>query len=289
MNTSHRKGMFLSLGGVLLFSPDALLIRLSEVDTFTLMFSRGALGGAMMLFGYALIFRSRFFGELKGLGRWDLVIILFQPVTALLFYSAFAYTSAANILIIFACIPLFSALLARIFLHEVISAPTGWAIAGAGLGLVVVASGGLGKINMIGDLLALLFALLTAINFTILRGHHETNKIPAVSIGLILAALIAAPFVPSTPLTSDQLLWLTLGGAIMLPLALTMLTQAPRYLPVPEVAMISLLEAILGPFWVWLVVNENPGINTLIGGSIVIVVLFMHSYWKLKTDRELAV
>jgi drug/metabolite transporter (DMT)-like permease len=290
VSSTYKKGMFLSLGGVLIFSPDALLIRLSDVDTLTLLFSRGTLGGTIMLLGYVLVSRTGFLGPLKSLGKWGLVVVFLQSLNALLFYSAFAYTSAANILIAFACIPLFSALLARVFLNEAISAQTGWVIAGAGLGLIVVASGGLGKINMIGDALALLNALFLAVNLTILRGHQEVNMIPAVSVGMAVGGLFAGLYIwlfaQFPPITSLQLTWLVVGGAVMLPLALTMLTQAPRYLPVPEVAMITLLEAILGPFWVWWVVNENPGLNSLVGGSIVILVLFIHSYWKLRLERQ---
>ncbi len=48
------------------------------------------------------------------------------------------------------------------------------------------------------------------------------------------------------------------------------------------VAMLTLLETVLGPLWVWLVIGEEPGGRTLIGGAIVIGALFVHAAWRLR-------
>ena len=69
------------------------------------------------------------------------------------------------------------------------------------------------------------------------------------------------------------MIYLAVMGLIVLPLGFGLITLGPRYLPAPEVSLLLLLEAILGPFWVWLVVGENPGATVLVGGAIVIMTL----------------
>jgi drug/metabolite transporter (DMT)-like permease len=79
-----------------------------------------------------------------------------------------------------------------------------------------------------------------------------------------------------------QWLWISLGGALVLPTAIMLLTLGPRYLPTPEVAMITLLETALGPIWVWLVIGENPETQTVLGGVVVVATLFTHALWRFR-------
>ena len=280
----HRKGLLLTLGGVLVFTPDSLLIRLTDVDPFTLAVGRGVPAGLIMLLGYALVTRQGLLSSVRAIGRCGVLVCLLQGTCSITFLAAFSYTSVANVLVIFACTPLIAALLSWLIFREKVSASTYWAIVGAASGLAIVASGSFGGIRWFGDSLALLNAVLLATVFTILRGHREINMIPASGIGLLIGALVSIPFAGFPPLDALQVTWLALAGVIILPLALTLLTLGPRYLPAPEVGMIMLLEAVLGPLWVWLVIQESPGIPTLIGGTVVLVVLFVHSLWRLRTS-----
>jgi len=284
MSGEHRKGFWLTLGGVLAFTPDSLLIRLTAVDSFTLAFGRGLLGGTVILLGFALYARSEFFGAVRNLGRWGALVCVLQAACTIAFYAAFSYTSVANVLVIFACTPLIAAVLSKMIFNEGISSATRWAIAGAALGLMVVASGSLDSIQWFGDSLALLNAVMLALLYTILRGHREINMVPAAGIGLLVTAVVALMFAKFPVMDSVQLASLVLAGLVMLPLALVLMTLGPRYLPAPEVAMISLLEAVLGPLWVWWVIGENPGWQTIAGGSVVIVVLMVHSAVRLRSE-----
>jgi len=284
MSGEHRKGFWLTLGGVLAFTPDSLLIRLTAVDSFTLAFGRGLLGGTVILLGFALYARSEFFGAVRNLGRWGALVCVLQAACTIAFYAAFSYTSVANVLVIFACTPLIAAVLSKMIFNEGISSATRWAIVGAALGLMVVASGSLDSIQWFGDSLALLNAVMLALLYTILRGHREINMVPAAGIGLLVTAVVALMFAKFPVMDSVQWASLVLAGLVMLPLALVLMTLGPRYLPAPEVAMISLLEAVLGPLWVWWVIGENPGWQTIAGGSVVIVVLMVHSAVRLRSE-----
>ena len=64
-----------------------------------------------------------------------------------------------------------------------------------------------------------------------------------------------------------------------------LVTIAPRYLSAPEVNLFFLLEVILGPIWVWLIVHEQPSIQTIIGGIVIIVTIAFHSFTALKKTQ----
>ena len=73
-------------------------------------------------------------------------------------------------------------------------------------------------------------------------------------------------------------------GFIMLPIAASLMFIGPKYISAPEVSLMMLLESIFGPIWVWLVLNEHPGNQVLIGGAIVLVTLLIHSYIALRQN-----
>ena len=286
MSSDYRKGFWITLAGVLIFTPDVLLIRLVDVEFFTLVVYRCTIGGFLMLVGYSVYCGRYFVRHILMIGVWGLVVVVLEGVASWTFYLALERTPVANVLVIFASTPLIAALLTRIFLDDVIERPTWLAIWFAGLGLVVVASGGVITGNWLGDLLALINAVTIAGVFTVVRHRRDLNMIPAAGLGLLLAALVAYPFAQFPVLGVHQWLILLIGASVVLPVALALLTLGPRYLPAPEVAMLTLLETIIGPVWVWLVIGEEPGIRTLLGGSVVVAALFCHALWRFKQTRQ---
>jgi drug/metabolite transporter (DMT)-like permease len=103
--------------------------------------------------------------------------------------------------------------------------------------------------------------------------------------GLILAAVTLVP----ANLMSIQLMdwvYLALLGLIVVPIPFSLLAIGPRYLPASEVSLLLLLEAVLGPLWVWLVLKEFPGWLALIGGAIVIVTLVAMNVYALRREMH---
>jgi len=286
LSSDYRKGFWLTLAGVLIFTPDALLIRLADVEFFTLVVYRCTIGGLLMLVGFSLYCGRDFVRHILMIGVGGLVVVVLEGAASWTFYLALERTTVANVLVIFASTPLIAALLTRIFLDDVIERPTWLAIWSAGLGLVVVASGGVTTGNWLGDLMALINAVVIAGVYTVVRRRRDLNMIPAAGLGLLLAAVVAYPFAQFPVLGVHQWFILVIGAGVVLPVALALLTLGPRYLPAPEVAMLTLLETIIGPVWVWLVIGEEPGIRTLLGGSVVVAALFCHALWRFRQTRQ---
>jgi len=282
MNSEYRKGFLLTLLGVLVFTPDALLIRLTNLEFFSLTVGRGAIGGLAMFLGIALYYRRDFKKQIWAIGGWGLVLAVLQGSFTWTFYGALKNTSVANVLIFFASMPLIAALMSKAFLHEQVQKVTWIAIGVVVFGLLLVGGQGLIVGNWLGDFLALMCAVIMAGFFTIVRGRHAVNLIPATGLGLLLAALVASPFASYPEMSSSQWVYLIIGAGFVLPVALGLLTLGPRYIPAPEAAMLGLLETVLGPLWVWLVISETPDAHTVIGGAIVIGTLFLHALWRMR-------
>ena len=282
MNSEYRKGFVLTLLGVLIFTPDALLIRLTNLDFFSLTVGRGTIAGLAILLGLALYYRRDFKKQILAIGSWGLVLALLQGSFTWAFYGALKNTSVANVLIFFASMPLIAALMSKIFLHEQVQKATWTAIGVVVLGLLIVGSRGLIVGNWLGDFLALMCAVIMAGFFTIVRGRRTVNLIPATGFGLLLAALVASPFAVFPEMSSSQWVYLIVGAGFVVPIACALLTLGPRYIPAPEAAMLSLLETVLGPLWVWFVISEQPDENTIIGGAIVVGTLLVHALWRMR-------
>jgi drug/metabolite transporter (DMT)-like permease len=202
---------------------------------------------------------------------------VFFGVSTISFVWSVRLTAAANTLVIIAAMPLFAAILTGIFLSERVPGRTWIAVTAGFAGIVVIFSGSLYKGSILGDLLALLTALLMAANFVIIRSRKEISMIPAVVLSGLMTTLFTL-FI-SKPLTVDRvdMIMLAIMGSVVLPVPLTLMTVAPKLIPAAEVSLIMLLETFLGPLWVWLALAERPATETFLGGGVLVTTLIVHA------------
>jgi drug/metabolite transporter (DMT)-like permease len=137
---------------------------------------------------------------------------------------------------------------------------------------------------MAGNIFALLVACCSATHVLILRHHRARNLAAVTLLAAAVAAAVTLPFADPFAVPARDIALLILLGGVQMSLGLTCFMMALRRLPAAEVTLIALLEPILGPFWVWLVIGEQPATTTLIGGAVVIVALAGH---VLLTARRL--
>ena len=93
--------------------------------------------------------------------------------------------------------------------------------------------------------------------------------------------MIAMPVAELPQLEGARLGLMLLLGLVIMPLSFGLITLGPRTIPAPEVALLLLLETVLGPIWVWLVIDEKPSEMTLVGGCVVISAVMLQSIWRL--------
>ena len=193
------------------------------------------------------------------------------------FVVALQYTTVANILLIQAAAPLFAALLAWVVFRERVNLATWAAIAAVIFGVsIMVSSSFSGAVSPMGDGLALVITVLFSAAIVITRHHPEVRMTPAVCLGTGMACVAA--FFLSGPLTvsAPDMAWLFLFGAVNLGAGLAMFVTGARLVPAALAALVSTLEPVLGPVWVWLFHGEVPGTRTVIGGAIVFAALLAH-------------
>ena len=285
--TSHKtKGVLLCLCGIILLSPDSLLLRLIGADLWTLAFWRGGLS-AVGLAVAVLLMEGRQPGQQQLLRptRQGVVVAVSFAIANLAFIFSIQNTAVANTLVIMSLSPLFAALLSYFFFREPISTGTWLAAVAIFLGLTMVFYGSLATGGVVGDLAALVTSLCVAISLVLMREHRDISMVPALAWSSGLACLAALPFALPASLSGTALMLMLVLGLIVLPASLTMIGLAPRYLPAPEVSLILRLEALLAPLWVWLVLGEVPSRQTLIGGGIILATLICLSLYTIRMQR----
>ena len=160
--TMHTKGLLITIAGVLLISPDSLLIRLIGMDIWSTSAWRGGLQaiglGAMLL----IVYRERLPKVFWSIGWTGLLIAVITAVTNCAFVAGIKFTSVANALVILASTPFHAAVMSRVFLGEKIALRT-WVAICIGLGgIAIIVWDGIGGGSTFGDAMALLAAILLA-------------------------------------------------------------------------------------------------------------------------------
>ncbi|MDP5290929.1 DMT family transporter [Oceanimonas sp. CHS3-5] len=262
----YHKGVLLTLAGVTVLSLDALLIRLIGADHWSLLFWRGLL----LSLSVGVLCRPK----TRLPRRLMLGSALCYAATTITFVLAVRLTSVANTLIILAAAPLVGALLSRILLKEQITLRTWLAMALCMAGLMMVMSGS-GDSNLAGDSAALLCAASLGGKLVCDRAARPANMAPALVPAGLIIALVGFTQAPVLTVPAADALWLGLLGLGVVPLAYVLISQGPRYLPAAEVGLLLLLEMLLGPLWVWLILNEPPGQEAILGGLVVLTALLL--------------
>ena len=282
------RGVLICVAGVLCLSPESLLVRLIQTDIATLLFLRCLFSASAFFLFLLVVYRRNIWQCIIDIGRPGVIIALVQAVQAATFIIAQHATAVANVLVIIASAPMFAALISRIFLREQVTRSTWAAVFSVFLGILLLFLGNMGQGNLSGDLWALLTAWLIALNFVLIRQAKHVDMIPATALNnLILAAATLFFGASPTAVTTSDFGLLLIVGLLVVPIAMGCLTIGPRYLSAADVSLIMLLETPLGPFWVWLVLNEVPELATIGAGIIILCTLLVHTLVSMKRASHL--
>lgn len=277
--SEFRLGILLVAGAAVTWSFGGAIARFITVeDSWTRVFWRALFASsfllAFMLWREGPKETARMF---RNMGLPGLAVATCFGVASSSFVVALKYTTVANILLTQAAAPLFAALLAWALFRERVNLATWAAIAAVifGVGIMVSATFS-GTVSPIGDGLALLITVMFSCAIVITRHHPEVRMMPAVCLGTGMASVAAFFLAGSLAVSVPDLAWLVLFGAVNLGMGLAMFAAGARLVPAALAALVSTVEPVLGPIWVWLIHNEVPGIRTIIGGGIVFAALFLH-------------
>ena len=280
--SNQKKGSLLAFIAVILITPDSIFIRLSNIETWGMLFYRGAIPFVVVLIGLIFFYKNNLLKALIGIGYPGIFYVISFSICNITFIISIQNTNVANTLVMIAMAPMLSAILGSIFLKEVPDSKTWIAIIITLIAVSYIFHDSIEMGNFYGDLFGLITAFGLACNAVIARFAKNRDLVPSAVIGKLCVAIFAFFFVDTFSLVGTDLIFVPLMCVMCVAIPFVLVTIAPRFIPAEEVNLFFLLETIIGPFWVWLIINEQPSIETIQGGSIILLTIAIHSFLKLK-------
>jgi len=280
--SNQHKGSLLAFVAVMLITPDSIFIRLSNIETWGMLFYRGAIPFVVVLIGLIFFYKNNLLKALVGIGYPGIFYVISFSICNITFIISIQNTNVANTLVMIAMAPILSAILGSIFLKEVPDQKTWIAIIITLISVTYIFHDSMEMGNFYGDLFGLITAFGLACNAVIARYAKNRDLVPSAVIGKLCVAVFAFFFVDSFSLVGTDLIIVPLMCVMCVAIPFVLVTIAPRFIPAEEVNLFFLLETIIGPFWVWMIIREQPSIETIQGGIVIILTIAIHSFLKLK-------
>jgi len=284
--SDKQKGMSFAFLGILLLTPDSLLIRLLSLDSWELIFYRGFVPSIFLTILLSFYYKKNFFHSILVLGFagiFNAFLIFLGNVT---FVLSIQNTNVANTLIMVSLTPFIAALLSSFFLKEHPNFRTWITIIVCFSFVFFIFYDSYESNRIFGDLFGIASATAVGASSVIIRYGKSNNFIPSLLIAKIFIVIFAIFLVDDIYLDKTDFYLVLLMGFFTVFLPFLLITIAPRYIPAHEVQLFFLLETVLGPIWVWLVINEQPSIKTLIGGIGIILTILIYSIVELKSKKN---
>lgn len=287
---AHRRAVLLMVCATFLWSIAGVVTRhltpaLQAEGRFEITFWRSFFA-AVFVAGYLLFVRREGLRPVFASGWPGIVSGLCWATMYTAFMLALTLTTTANTLVVMSIAPLVTALLARAVLGVSIAGRTWAAIAAASTGIGWMFghdAGALSGGHVAGMLIAFAVPLASAVNLvTLQKTRAKVDLIPAVLLGGVFSSLVALPLAWPLAAGARDIALLALLGFFQLGLPCMLLVMAARHLSAPEIALLALLEVVLGPLWAWLGAGETPSAATLAGGAIVLAALVINEVAALR-------
>jgi drug/metabolite transporter (DMT)-like permease len=264
----HRRGRAYVALAAIAWSTAGILQRELSVGVPTQLAGRALFAVIGLLAYIAVAERGAVVRAFRAIGRGGLAIAALMAISSGSFLIALNHASVASILFMQAFAPLLAAVFGML-LGEPVSRRA-WVAMTIAVGGVALMVGGPGRPGALGLGLSILMTSSFAGTLVITRHLRDVSMAPATCLSQVVVLAAAAPFThPGTVGGRDAALFVALGVG-QIGLGLVLLTIGGRLIPAAEVALITLLEVVLGPLWVWIFLSEQPSAATLAGGAIVL-------------------
>jgi len=280
-----RQGQLAILVAAVAWSTAGLAQRELDASPATQVLGR-AVFAAIALFALVVVMERRgTVAAFRSMGRSGLAMAVFLAISSGTFLLALNHTTVANVLFMQAAAPMMAALLGWALLSERIDGRTWAALVLAGAGVVLMAAGSFDAGAAAVGLPFLMTASFAAV-IVIARHRRDVSMMPATCASQVLVVVACLPFVaPGSASESDWAILAALGVGQM-GLGLAFLTIGARLIPPAQVAVISLLEVVLGPLWVWLAYEERPSLATFLGGLVVVAAVVVQATGDVLVSRR---
>ncbi len=280
------------LGGIIL-STDSVFIRLMSIDnSWMIVMLRGLFMWGLVVLVYLLWPKSRAVLGVPWITRQNALPTLFFCIASACFVNALNRGSIATVLVIISSTPFVSAIISRLFFGTKIDKALLLAAIAGMSGVAIVMTGRAEGHDPMANYFALATAVSMALAF-IFASKVENGTVGLPSIGGVLASACVVAFTGGSVLhgvpllTHTQWLWLAIEGAIIMPLAMGLISLSTRFVSPVNAGLFLLLETALAPLWIYLFLHEAPTPQAIIGGCIIVLAVVSQTL-RVKRQEALA-
>ncbi len=232
-------------------------------------------------------YRKFFLINIKSIGFPGILAAIFYTFANIMFVHAFANTTVANALFTLSAIPFITAILAFYFLNENLSIRTIIIMIIAFAGIVLMISEGLALGEFFGNIMALGTALFFSCFAITLRKFRKLDMLPTLLIaGLMVSWITLIMTYNFIKIPINEMFLCFIWGGILSGFVNYIFIYATRYLYASSVTFFMLFEFALGPFWVFIFLNEKVSTNTLYGGLLVMICVFFYSLFEILSSNK---
>jgi len=285
----YRRGALLVATSSIAWSSAGPIVRLVATDPWTTLFWRSIFACLSLLVYIAWRDKRGIVGAFRGIGWIGLLLAACFATSMTCYILALARTTVANVLIFHAASPFIAAAFAWLLLGERVR-PSGIAAIVATLcGIAIMVSNAVETGQLAGDLLSAVMGLGFAATIVLARHRRDLPMTPATCLATGITAIVAYPLADHPfAASSTDLALLAVFGIGQMGLGLVLFMAGVRLVPAADAGLISILESVLGPFWVWAAFGEEPGIRALIGGAIVLIAVILHTLAERRAAEKRA-
>ncbi|WP_419767991.1 DMT family transporter [Arcobacter sp.] len=281
---NNTKGITITALGVLLMSFESLFIKLTSISPFTFSFYLGIFMFISMLL--LLIIKQR--DIIREVTKTSFYIFLLCGILMgsanIFFIWAIKSTTAANVVLIIGTGALFTSFFAYLFYKEKIRINVLIASFFLFIGLFIIFNDKVGAGNLKGNLLAILCTMTFSLSFVLMSKYTRINRVALTAITGISLAIIA--YFASDTISIDFYNLFVVGvmGLIITPFSRVLIFSGTKFINASEVSLLMIIETVMGPIWVWMVLNEVPSSYTFIGGAIILLTLIVNSIYFIRKN-----
>ncbi|MFN3460231.1 MAG: DMT family transporter [Oceanibaculum sp.] len=269
---TQRLGTLLVVGAAICWSLGGLIARQIHLDPWTIVAWRGAIAAASLLIFLLIRDRGGTWMLFRSMGVGGIGVAICFATASISFVVALQHATVALILVVQSTAPLIAGIIAWAWMRERLGWASIAAMAVAFAGILLMVSKAEGHADALGLTLSGVIAVSFAVATVLTRRYAHVRMTPATCLGTAIMGLIGFSLagLDAFSISAVDFGYLFLFGAVQLAIGLILFTTGARHIPAAQAALLSLVETVLGAFWVYLFLGENPGIYALYGGVLVV-------------------
>ena len=284
--SARRRGVLLVLVATLLWSLAGLFARLlAHLDVWTVIGWRALLGAASIAAVGLIEWRAGRLENPLGFGALSPVVAILAMIAISAYTASVMTTTIADVMVIYATLPFVAAAIGFLINGERVSARTLAASGAALAGIIIMVASGLGSGRLLGQGLSMLMTLAFGAMIVLQRRQPGASIIVVNCLGALGSGIFGLANSPLQAISPHDFAILFVFGLTTIGLAFVLFMEGAKFIPSAEAGLISLLDVVLGPVWVFIAFGENPGLATIIGGAIVLAAALWRMAPELKRER----